>query len=108
LLKGYIMDALTCKKNNDNQDFELMRNELFDKIKKEKIDTFKSVGMGEDNRIQTDSFIASFLYVEDEIVHFNALKEIKISLENLNFDAWKESNRQSELEYSGIPIVYRR
>lgn len=77
LLKGYIMDALSCKINNDNQDFDSMRNELFDKIKKEKIDTFKSVGMGEDNRIESDSFTASFLYVENEIVHFNALQEIK-------------------------------
>lgn len=92
LLKGYIMDALTVKKNNDNQDFDSMRNELFDKIKKGEINTFKSVGMGEDNRIESDGLTASFLYVEDEIVHFNALQEVKKQFEPLyrrNYTTWR-------------------
>lgn len=77
LLKGYSMDALISRRQSTSTDYDSMVSVFLDRVKNGEINTFKSIGIGDDNRIESNSFVASFLYAESEIVRLNALQKVE-------------------------------
>lgn len=73
ILKGYAMEALIDPKESVGADFEKMRYEFAESLKRGDEKVYKSVGLGNDHRMDSETIAASALIVEDELVHFAAL-----------------------------------
>jgi hypothetical protein len=73
------MDALLDCKEPNNSDLGIILQDFTDKIKANEDKEFKSVGLGNDHRIETADVTASILIAEEGIVHFCALGRTKQS-----------------------------
>jgi hypothetical protein len=75
LIRGYSMDAMIDIKEVKDKDFSKDVKTFIEDIKSGNENIFKSVGLGNDHRLDSKEFIGSALIVEDEIVHLSAMKK---------------------------------
>ncbi len=74
ILKSYAMDALIDCKVSEDSNFELLRNEFINEIRNCETKSYKSVGVGDDVRIESEYLVGAGLVVEDELIHFTAVR----------------------------------
>ena len=74
ILKSYAMDALIDCKVSENSNLENLRNEFLNEILTCETKSYKSVGIGDDVRIETENLVGAGLIVEDELIHFTAVR----------------------------------
>lgn len=77
ILNGYAMEAILDSKPADNVDYIKQKNEFVDLVINSESNYYKSIGLGDDHRMNSDKITASALIVEEEIVHFSALQRLK-------------------------------
>jgi hypothetical protein len=75
LLKGYGMDAILNKSDNGEKEYAQRASLFLENIKLSKPETYKAVGLGEENRMESDFLLGSSLVIEDEVVHLNAMSK---------------------------------
>ena len=73
ILKGYIMDAILDVKIAKGDDLDVIKDEYINKLKVGQFNSYKSIGLGDDHRFESENITASALIVEDEMVRCSAL-----------------------------------
>ena len=77
LVESYILDAIT-KQDEEYNNEEVDENDFINTIKESEIESYDSVGLGQDCRIDNDKVTGSAMIYNDNLINASFFRKIKI------------------------------